>query len=230
MCELFGFSSSAEATVFDSLERFAEHSDRNPHGWGVAYYGNSGAVIKKKAVQARKSPEFYDAIRLARGDIIISHIRYASCGKINEANCHPFYQEFLGKQWLFAHNGHVDGVARHPRTGGETDSESVFNVLLDSVRLHGGNGGTYNGIVNGIAGLFDDYEFGRQIGLNFVMSDGSALYAFNHHADKPMYYTCENDAVTVSTQKLDGYTWETVPSDRLMLLKKGEISGVSDPI
>ncbi|BAI62252.1 conserved hypothetical protein [Methanocella paludicola SANAE] len=232
MCELFGFSGIREAGVEDGLRSFAEHSDRNPHGWGLAYYGSGVPVIKKKAIEARKSPEYYHAIRLARSDIIITHIRHASCGKINEANCHPFYQPYLGKHWAFAHNGHVDGVARHPRTQGETDSESVFNVLLDNVGRyrHLDNGTSYNGIARGVASLFDDYEFGRQVGLNFVMSDGNAIYTFNHHTDKPMFYAYEDHGVTVSTQKLDGYEWEPMPADRLLLLKKGHICEISDKI
>lgn len=232
MCELFGFSGSREASVEGGLCSFAEHSDRNPHGWGVAYYGSGVPVIKKKAVEARHSPEYYDAIKLAHSNIIVSHIRHASCGKINEANCHPFCQVLSGKYWVFAHNGHVDGVARHPRTLGETDSESVFNVILDNIASHRhmDNGAAYHGITSGIASLFDDYEFGRQIGLNFVMADGGVVYAFNHHVDKPMYYACESEGVTVSTQKLDGYTWEAMPSDRLLCLKKGEVYALSDKI
>lgn len=236
MCELFGFSCSGGGCASPSLERFAEHSDRNPHGWGLAYYADSGAILKKKAVEARKSAEFYDAIKLARSNIIISHIRHASCGKINEANCHPFARTFEGKDWVFAHNGHVDGVARHPRTNGDTDSESVFHLLMDNIRERRStdNGVTYYGLVNGISSLFEDYEFGRQVGLNFVMSEGSVLYAFNHHPDKPMYYSrasghCGN-AITVSTQKLDGSVWEVLPADRLMLVKDGKVYRLSGRI
>ena len=232
MCELFGFSGSREASLEGGLCSFAEHSDRNPHGWGLACYSNGVPIIIKKAVEARKSPEYYDAARLARSDVIVAHIRHASCGKINEANCHPFYQELLGKHWVFAHNGHVDGVARHPRTHGETDSESVFNIILDNIVIHRhqDNGTALHGITGGIASLFDDYEFGRQIGLNFVMADGSTVYAYNHHEDKPMYCSQENEGVTVSTQKLDGYSWEAMPADHLLLLKKGEIYALSERI
>lgn len=236
MCELFGFSCNREGCATDSLRSFAEHSDRNPHGWGLAYYNGGGAFIKKQAVEARKSPEYYDAVKNARGNIIISHIRHASCGQINAINCHPFKQSFLGKEWVFAHNGHVDGVARHPRTSGETDSESVFNVLLDNIKEHRSkdNGVTNGSIVEGVSSLFNDYEFGRQVGLNFVMSDGQVLYAFNHHAEKPMYFSKitaqESNAVMVSTQKLDGSSWEVLPADRLLLVKNGMIYALSDPI
>ena len=232
MCELFGFSGGREASAEGGLRSFAEHSGRNPHGWGLAYYGGGVPVLMKRAIEARRSPEYYDAIKLARSDIIISHIRHASCGKINAANCHPFHQELLGKHWVFAHNGHVDGVARHPRTQGETDSESVFNILLDNIARYRSmdNGTSYHGISKGIASLFDDYEFGRQVGLNFVMSDGNVIYTFNHHADKPMYYAHDAMGITVSTQRLDGYAWENMPADRLLLLKKGEVYGLSDKI
>ncbi len=236
MCELFGFSCSGEGCADERLQRFAEHSGRNPHGWGLAYYTGSGAVLKKKAVEAQKSPEYFDAAKMAKSDIIISHIRHASCGKINEDNCHPFKQAFQGKDWVFAHNGHVDGVARHVRTTGETDSESVFNMLLDNIAeySHLDNGVTYNSIINGIASIFSDYEFGRQVGLNFIMSDGSTLYAFNHHGEKPMYYKKtsgpEGNSITISTQKLDSGEWEILPVDRLLLAKKGEIYTLSGPI
>ncbi len=232
MCELFGFSCRHEESVAPGLRRFAEHSERNPHGWGLVYYTDSGAILKKKAVEARKSPEYYDAIRLAKSKMIITHIRHASCGKINEANCHPFTRMFDGKDWAFAHNGHIEGVGKHPMNAGETDSESAFNILMDSVRdcRHMDNGVIYNGLVNGISGLYENYEFGRQVGLNFVMSDGNVLYAFNHNPEKPMYYTSSGNAVTVSTQKLDDSPWELLPPDRLMLVKDGAVYRLSGVI
>jgi len=236
MCELFGFSCSREGCVAESLYRFAEHSDRNPHGWGLAYYTGSGAILEKQALEARKSPEYYEAVKKARGNIIISHIRHASCGEVTEVNCHPFRQTFLGKEWVFAHNGQVDGVARHPRSDGRTDSESVFNLLLDNILEHRSrdNGVTYGSIIAGISSLFNDYEFGRQIGLNFIMSDGDVLYAYNHHAEKPMYYaktaTKGDHSLLVSTQELDGNDWEVLPKDRLLLVKQGDIYALSDTI
>jgi len=94
-------------------------------------------------------------------------------------------------------------VARHPRAQGETDSESVFNVLLDNVGRHRrlDNGTSFNGIAMGVVSLFEDYEFGRRIGLNFVMSDGRAIYTFNHHAEKPMFFSFDSEGITVSTRK-----------------------------
>ncbi len=232
MCELFGYSSLLKGSAAQSLYHFAEHSSRNPHGWGLAYYTDSGAILKREATEARKSAGYYDAIKLAKSKIIVSHIRHASVGKVNEANCHPFSRTYDGRDWVFAHNGHIEGVGRHPRSTGETDSESAFHILMDSIRdcRHMDNGVTYYGLVNGISGLYEGYEFGRDVGLNFVMSDGKVLYAFNHHPEKPMYYSRSGNATTVSTQKLGGHAWERLPPDRLVLVKDGVVYRVSDRI
>ncbi len=225
MCELFGFSCRGEASAERGLCLFAEHSDRNPHGWGLAYYSNGRATIKKRAVEARKSAEYYEAIRMARGRFIISHIRNASCGKISEVNCHPFYQKFLGKDWVFAHNGHVEGVARHPRASGDTDSESVFNLMLDYIGEYGhmDDGFAYHGLIKGISSLLGS----QGAALNFVMSDGKALYAFSHHPEKPMFSTRlatrAGDAMAVSTQRLGDRKWDLLPPDTLIIIKDGLI-------
>jgi glutamine amidotransferase len=232
MCELFGYSCPQEGGAAGSLRRFAEHSDRNPHGWGLAYYTDSGAVLKKEAVEARKSPEYYKAISLAKSKIIVSHIRHASVGKINEANCHPFIRTCGGRDWVFAHNGHIEGLGRHPKNSGETDSESAFNILIDSVHecRHIDNGVAYHGLARGISNIYEGYEFGRDVGLNFVMSDGHVLYAFNHHPEKPMYCSKSGNALIVSTQKLGCGAWEQLPRDRLLMVKDGEVYRISESI
>lgn len=234
MCELFGFCCNGIGNAATSLQRFAEHSDRNPHGWGLAYYKHSEAILKKQAIKARLSPDYYDSIKAAESDIIISHIRHASCGKINEANCHPFKRYMHDKDWVFAHNGHVDGVARDPRSIGETDSESVFYLLMDHIRPQGVNDAVHDGLISGITSLFEEYEFGREIRLNFVLSDGDTLYAFNHHPEKPMYYTKGNggreQSIVVSTQKLDGNGWAQLPTDRLLMVNKGKFFALSNKI
>ncbi|MGE5556922.1 MAG: class II glutamine amidotransferase [Caulobacteraceae bacterium] len=236
MCELFGLSCNCVRKATQSLYNFAEHSCRNPHGWGIAYYKDSEAILKKMPEEARSSPDFYRVAETAESNIIISHIRNASCGEQHERNCHPFKRVFQGKSWVFAHNGHVDGVARHPRALGETDSESVFNMLLDSIEEYSssGSGTEYSGLVAGISGIFTNYEYGRDVKLNFVMSEGTDLYAFNHHPQKPMYYARSSsphgDYVIVSTQMLDGIVWERLPEDKLLLVRDGKVMALSERI
>lgn len=234
MCDLFGLSCNGQDKATTSLQYFADHSTRNPHGWGVAYYRGSEAVLRKKPEAAKTSDDFHMAIGEAESNLIISHIRNASRGELHERNCHPFMQVFQDRHWVFAHNGHVDGIGKHHRAKGETDSETVFNILLDGIEeYHSINevGGNYSGLKYSVKNLFNEYEFGRDIKLNFLLTDGNMMYAFNHHPEKPFYYARRQrpygGAFTISTQKLDGDDWKKLPEDRILLVNNGEVQALS---
>lgn len=231
MCELFGFSCESAGRAEALLRSFAEHAIRNPDGWGIAYYDKHKLTLKKKPEVARSSPAYFEAAAAAEGQVIISHIRHASCGEVHERNCHPFARELGGRQWTFAHNGHIDGICLHPRCGGETDSEAVFHMLLDSIAAHGD---AYAGIVRCVDGLFNEYEFGRQVRLNFLLSDGETMYAFNHHPEKTMYLanrqTAGGSSVVVTTQALDDGRWEALPEDRALVIRRGRLVAQSEII
>jgi glutamine amidotransferase len=150
---------------------------------------------------------------------------------VHERNCHPFVGELGGRQWTFAHNGHIDGICLHPRCGGETDSEAVFHMLLDSIAAHGD---PFAGIVKCVDSLFNDYEFGREVRLNFLLSDGETIYAFNHHPEKTMYQadrpTAGGPSVVVTTQVLDDDRWEALPEDRVIVVRHGRLVARSEKI
>jgi predicted glutamine amidotransferase len=219
MCELFGFCGESAGRPDTLLRSFAEHSTRNPHGWGIACYSHGELLLRKMPETALSSKAYFEAIRDAEGKIIISHIRNASCGEIHERNCHPFRREQGGKQWAFAHNGHIDGIGLHPRCGGETDS---IGRAADP----------YKGVIDCIGGIFNDYEFGREVRLNFLLSDGETLYAFSHHPEKPMYYAARETAVgsslMIATQPLDTCGWTALPDDRLIVVSHGKLLAMSD--
>lgn len=235
MCDLFGLSCNKEDRATKSLPKFAEFSEINRHGWGIAHYKGDKAIVKRQPEKAKASKYFFEEINNTKSNVIISHIRYATKGEICERNCHPFKQDFHNKEWIFAHNGSVHGVENHQRSLGETDSEQVFNFLLDKISEYQSQGeirGIYPGIVYGIKELFKSY--GKNINLNFLMSDGNILYAFNHYYSKPIYLLKrEKDyggAILVSTQKLGNENWKKIPEDKLLLLEKGEIIVLSDDI
>jgi glutamine amidotransferase len=231
MCDLLGFSSDNASKAVPLLHSFAEHARRNPHGWGIAYYRGSEAVLRKRPGPAMASKEYFRAVEEAEGRIIISHVRNASRGDMHERNCHPFRHGLLGRQWTFAHNGHIDGIGPHPRAAGDTDSEAVFHMLLDSIARAGD---PYSGLVEGVQSLFGEYEHGRDIRLNFLLSDGEMLYAFNHHPEKPMYVsrgrTAAGEALLFSTQTLEGQGWASLPEDRLVVAGDGKLRRMSGTI
>ena len=231
MCELYGISNSTPGKAVSGLHMFAEHSGRNPHGWGIAFYRGGEAILTKMPEKASVSKTYYQIAESVESDLIISHIRKASRGEKHERNCHPFTHQLNGQNWVFAHNGHVDGITQHQRATGETDSESVFHMLLDHLR---GTITVATGLQNGITSLFEEYEFGRQIRLNFLLSDGVNMYAFSNHSEKPMYHqNCsfgQGTQTMISTQTLGTTPWEKLPADRLMSIAKGQIQSISGSI
>lgn len=235
MCDLFGLSCNEKDRATRSLPVFANYSKINDDGWGIAYYKDNKPIIRRKPEKAKMSQQFFKMIEEAKSNIIIAHIRLATQGDICKENCHPFKQYFQNKDWVFAHNGHVAGITRHSRSEGETDSEQVFNFILDQIHEYQNQGqirGVYPGLIKGIKKVFE--VFSRNINLNFLLSDGSILYAFNHYTGKPIYFLKrEKDyggAFLISTHKLSNENWKILPSDRLLLITRGNILVLSGPI
>lgn len=118
----------------------------NGDGFGVAWYARD--VNPEPAVFVSISPAWnnrnlkYIAPRIT-SDCIVAHVRAASVGDVNEANCHPFHY----KNYLMMHNGGVemfDRIIRSIRDNlsddlyawikGQTDSEHLFALFLEKLR------------------------------------------------------------------------------------------------
>ena len=189
--------------------------------------------IKRKPGKAKISTEFSDIVENARSDIIIAHLRKGTQGDACEENCHPFVRHEFNKDWVFAHNGNITPIIPHARSRGETDSEHAFHQILDEIKSYTTEktiGGIYPGLKSGIQHIFSTY--GKDIHLNFLMSDGSLLYAFNHYPRAPMYFIRNEKefggTMVVSTKKVESGEWRKIPSDKLLVISKGEILLLSD--
>jgi glutamine amidotransferase len=157
-----------------------------------------------------------------RSKHIVAHIRKATRGSVALANCHPFQRELWGRFWVFAHNGTLDGFAapqgHYYQAVGDTDSESAFCYMLESLRT---------GFPSGEPSVGDVYQCLsetaaelRQYGtFNFLMSDGQHLYA---HRSTQLHYVVRQAPfaaahltdrdVTVDFSEL------TMPSDRVAVI------------
>lgn len=236
MCDLFGMSSNAEDRAWRSLAVLAdEHSGKNPDGWGIAYYQNGRAKVEKAAERADTSRSFSPIIEKAKSKVIIAHIRHATAGSICNENCHPFKKDLLNRDWVFAHNGTLEKLSGHNSTKGTTDSEIAFGMLLEQAESYQNSGiihGTFSGIQKGIKFVLDSCSADST--FNFLMSDGTIVYAFNHYPIKPIYYLKnEKDygsAFLLSTQKLRGGNWKELPADRLLMVCFGEVLELSNRI
>jgi glutamine amidotransferase len=116
--------------------------------------------------------------------LVITHVRKATCGEVTEANCHPFQYQ----NWLFAHNGSVDRKALLKKLEsthqgailGQTDSEVFFHWIVQNVELTKPVSEGLRKALKGMAGF---------TGLNFILADGTNLYAYRNAAKNPGYYS-----------------------------------------
>jgi len=229
------------------ITRGSKHRD----GWGVAFYPDDlSACIIKEPKPSINSPiaQFLKSANIIKSKIVISHVRAASRGSATYRNTHPFVRELFGREWVFAHNGTIDGEMPNPKfyePVGETDSERAFCLILDRLRDLGRDANLHERArvieeeakkLSSISRIF-----------NFLMSDGEHLFAFRSEHGS-LYYTVripphnvmvklvdddlevdlssikgENEVATIiATEKLTaGESWVSLPPNKLMIFKDG---------
>ncbi|HEX5131581.1 MAG TPA: class II glutamine amidotransferase [Candidatus Krumholzibacteria bacterium] len=132
---------NAQHNLIDqSMSSRSRETPTNGDGFGVGWYG------------LREQPGLFRSIRPAWNDfnlrdlaaqiesrMFFAHVRATSLATIQETNCHPFRY----RNWLFVHNGEIDGM-EHLRRDlllkvgeeyfnnvlGTTDSELMFHLAL----------------------------------------------------------------------------------------------------
>lgn len=144
MCQLMGMSCNKPAATTFSFTGFSarggltsDHTD----GWGIAFYDGKGCRVFQDDQPASHSA-LADYVRQhpIKSKVVVAHVRKATQGDVQSANCHPFQREWLGRTWVFAHNGDLRDF--QPPHGcqdmpvGSTDSERAFCALMSQLRSH----------------------------------------------------------------------------------------------
>ncbi len=189
MCELFAMSSRRRAVVTFSLETFARRGGDTGHhgdGWGVAFFEGADARVLREGVKAATSPlvEFVKDHAI-RSRIVISHIRKATVGRAALCNTQPFQRELGGRVHIFAHNGHLPGIAkatsRRFQPIGDADSEIAFCGLLDRLAPVWDAASEPPTLEARLAVVEQWASELRPLGpANFIYSDGISLFAHGH--------------------------------------------------
>jgi predicted glutamine amidotransferase len=148
MCRLFGLFTGREPVkatfwLLEAPDSLAEQSRRNPDGDGLATF--DPLLVEKRPVAAYEDEEFAREAKERESPVFVAHVRYASTGKIDVLNTHPFEQESR----VFAHNGHIEGLdALEDRLGsyrrlvrGDTDSERFFALVTKEIDANSGDVG-----------------------------------------------------------------------------------------
>jgi len=192
LCRLFGLIANKPVGVeFSFLKAdtpFKSLGHKNPDGWGFGYYESGVPKIFKETVSMDKSPKPEELAKQCKSSIIISHVRQKTKGEPKLTNTHPFA---YGK-WLFAHNGSVSGIdylkekisaAYKKHIHGETDSEALFIWLIQNIEQKG----ILDGLETGLKFIEDNFD--KATSLNFLLTDGSKLYALRKAYIKQEYYS-----------------------------------------
>jgi glutamine amidotransferase len=203
MCELLGVSVAPAARLGVYFHRFRPRAAENREGWGLAWWADGRAEIRKEARPAHESEL---AARLAdehpASEMFIVHVRAATVGELTEANAHPWTAEALGRQWVFAHNGTVQDLdrldlGRFTQTG-ETDSERAFHHVLTRLeRLDAPDDERLAAEVLAAGRELSE----RDSRVNFLLADGTTLFAY-HDGHKTLH-VLEKQAADLGPIELD---------------------------
>jgi glutamine amidotransferase len=204
-----------DVNVHLAFKGFIERGKDNPDGWGIGLYKtnseqvgqNRVSVVIKEANTCTSSESFSNELNktgIVKSNIVISHVRIASCHAANKPliygdneefaiynsfNTHPFQRILFGKEWLFAHNGTLNGIENggfplEPEFQplGGTDSEYAFCFILSELLRHAKNIGTIPtfrdvvAIINSAAN-----RISRKGGFNMLMSNSDYVYAYSNN-------------------------------------------------
>lgn len=208
MGRLIGYMANRKDRLEDALnaERaaIAPPEDFRADAWGIGFY-QAGEVLHKKRPKLDDGPIDWESVaRGVHSDAVLIHFRQATVGDFRADNTHPFRM----RQWLFAHNGTIEGfhaiqarllealpdfLRRNIR--GSTDSEHAFHVLLSFLHDSGqldfpdAEEKIVLAAIRSTIALIDRHcaEVGApHPGLNFMLTDGRHLYAVRR--GRPLYY------------------------------------------
>ncbi len=191
MCRLLAVQSAAPAALDYYMLRapipFRSFGDqRNPDGWGLAWYEEGQPQLFKDPRPAPASRLLPLLASEAVSRMLIAHLRKASQGVLRRRNCHPF----IHGAWTFAHNGTIRNAAElrlqlrgryRAAAAGETDSEIYFHAILQAIARRGGD--VVAGVRDVVAGLTDFTA------SNFLLTDGRRLFAYRNCSSRPRYFS-----------------------------------------
>lgn len=203
---------------FDSRER---SEPLNGDGFGIGWYARGADHVParfRSISPAWNNANLAELARVVRSDTVLAHVRAATAGSVEEANCHPFRRGRLA----FMHNGDIGGFAHLRRTllsrlsdsafesiHGSTDSEHFFALVhdaLDDVDAPQ----TAEALLDALRGAIDStrellaaFAPHESLYLNAVLTDGDTALAVRYtderghagnslHVNEGAAYLCED--------------------------------------
>ena len=242
MCELLGISAKRRRAVTAILREFFSHAEKHPHGWGLARFPDAGEsrlsrppLIDKEPFKATASEHLRHLLEDGVEErTLLAHIRFATVGNLEYANCHPFTaSDNSGRVWTLVHNGTIfGGETLNDYFGiqfGETDSERVLLHLvacIDRAQSRKGHPLDINERFDVLAPEIAKLAKGNK--LNLLIYDGEVMYAHSNFKGA-LHYNQDGDALIFSTHPLSTGTWTPLPFTRLVAVREGDFIREAPP-
>ena len=236
MCEMLGMSAKRKRRANGLLREFYSHAEAHPHGWGLARFpADAAPVVNKEAAKATESERLKGILAEPIEErILLAHIRLATIGTMEYANCHPFTaDDSSGRTWTLVHNGTVfNGAELNEYVGiqhGDTDSERVLLhlvAMIDRAQVRKGHPLDEKARFDVLSAAIADLSKGNK--FNLLIYDGEVMYAHTNFRET-LHFLEEGGAITFSTRPLPHGDWKPVPFTRLVAVKDGEFVRESPP-
>ena len=229
MCEIFGICAKERIRANDYLDAFYNHSIDNEDGWGLAVFRGMGVSMEKEARRAVDS--IYLRQRLSKDVMaanLFAHIRAATIGRMEYANCHPFiWDDNSGRAWTLVHNGTMFNGSKLSKyrdvQEGTTDSERLLLYIVDAINRSSSDAGRDLNFDDRFK-ILDDImvEMSEGNKLNMLLYDGEYMYIHTNMAGTLFEYRNANSCYFATKPVVTG-GWEHVPMNQLLVYRNGEL-------
>lgn len=200
MCRLFGLHAgtnviTATFWLLEAPDNLVAQSTRNPDGTGLGVFDAQGRPdVQKQPIAAWQDIDFAIEAHDMTGTTFIAHVRYATSGRDDVLNTHPFLQD--GR--IFAHNGSLEGLdvlderlralGTAGLVAGQTDSERVFALITGSIRARDGD--VRAGLVDAMRWLAANVPI---YSVNVLLSTATDMWALRYPEPHELYVLDRSD-------------------------------------
>jgi len=223
--------------VVQSLHSRLGAETTNGDGFGVGWYGTGEQPgVFRSTEPAWNDRNLRELAAQIRSPRVLAHIRASTGSPVQLTNCHPFRHG----NWLFMHNGYIDGLhtvkrdlamavepTLFPDIEGTTDTELLFHLAL----TYGLEADPPAAVARAV-GFVE--ETGRRHGVEFpiqmtvVTTDGETTWAFRYSSEgrsRSLFHS--TDISTLRHQYPDNPLLHQVSEDARLIVSEplGDLRG-----
>jgi predicted glutamine amidotransferase len=175
----------------------------NGDGFGVGWYGEGNTPgIYRSIDPAWNDRNLQNLSVHIRSPLVFAHIRAAIGSAVQETNCHPFCHG----NWLFMHNGFIDGFhdikrdlvlaidpSLYPTMEGSADTEVLFHLAL-TYGLEDDPVAAMEAAVGLVEEVGREHGVEHPIQMTVATTDGTTVWAFRYSSvgdSRSLFYSTD---------------------------------------